>query len=119
MIHANQRMFYKSGSLAPIAMLVDDLWISQAGLSKIALKWMVEQAKGFGLASIPRQKKLFCPPMTRDYVAPEFATRWIIHAGSQSYVASNPNVHQSVVDRKNRVPSYRPPNLPTAFTVAQ
>jgi uncharacterized protein (DUF2235 family) len=122
---------------------------AQAGLSKIALKWMVGQAKAFGLAINPTAEAVVLPVSdTPDYVAPNpaatlheslhglwwivefvpkrirdpaagFATRWIIHAGQHRYVAPNPNLHQSVIDRRKQVPSYQPLNLPSAFTVIQ
>jgi uncharacterized protein (DUF2235 family) len=122
---------------------------AQAGLSKIALKWMVEQAKAFGLGINPVAQAVVLPVSdTQDYVAPnpaatlheslhglwwiveylpkrikdpaaDFTTRWIFHRGQHRYVAPNPKVHQSVVDRKKLVPSYQPPNLPTTFTVIE
>jgi len=122
---------------------------AQAGLSKIALKWMVEQAKAFGLGINPVAQAVVLPVSdTQDYVAPnpaatlheslhglwwiveylpkrikdpaaDFTTRWIFHRGQHRYVAPNPKVHQSVVDRKKLVPSYQPHNLPTTFTVIE
>ena len=114
----------------------------QAGLSKIALRWMVEQAERFGLRFEPRSKAVILPPRdTKDYAAPDpkgqkheslkgwwwiaeflpkriedpaagFATRWIIHAGRHRYVAQDAKIHPSVYERMKAVPGYRPANLP-------
>ena len=122
---------------------------AQAGVSKVSLKWMVEQAKSFGLAVSSYMEAVILPATdTPQYVAPNpagpiheslhglwwifeylpkrikdptpgFETRWIIHAGHHRYVAPDSNVHHSAIERKNRVPDYDPPNLPATYTVVQ
>jgi uncharacterized protein (DUF2235 family) len=114
----------------------------EAGLSKITLKWMVEQAEAFGLRFRPQAKAVILPAQdTSQYVAPNpaalqheslkgwwwiaefipkrikdpaagFAERWIIHAGRPRYVAENSKIHSSVSERMNLLSSYRPTNLP-------
>lgn len=117
----------------------------EAGLSKIALRWMVDQAKGFGLRFQPKAEAAVIPAQdTPEYVAPsataikheslrglwwipefiplrrrdpskEFKEHWIIHAGKHRHVNENANIHASVFERKDRIPSYLPPNLPDSF----
>lgn len=117
----------------------------EAGLSKIPLRWMVEQAKSFGLRFQPKAEAAIIPAQdTSEYVAPsatamqheslrglwwiaefipkrirdpanKFAERWIIHAGRHRHVSVNSNIHVSVFDRKDCVSSYKPPNLPNSF----
>lgn len=118
----------------------------EAGLSKITLRWMVEQAKTSGLRFQPKAETAVIPMQdTPEYVAPSatamqheslrglwwiaefvpkrirdpahaFAERWIIHAGRHRHVNEDSNIHASVFERKNRIPSYMPPNLPNNFT---
>jgi uncharacterized protein (DUF2235 family) len=115
---------------------------SQAGLSKIALKWMVEQAKAAGIQFHPKAEAAILPEKdTADYAAPNpagpqheslkglwwiveflpkrihdpasnFAVRWIIPGGRHRFIGANANIHPSVFERKKVVPSYRPPNVP-------
>ncbi|BAO28304.1 T6SS phospholipase effector Tle1-like catalytic domain-containing protein [Sulfuritalea hydrogenivorans] len=121
----------------------------EAGLSKIALQWMIEQAEAFGLRFNPKGKDVILPTVdTVDYAAPDpasvqheslkglwwiaefipkphrdaaagWATRWIIHAGRYRHVPENSNIHWSVAERSRQVPSYQPTNLPAAFTEIQ
>ena len=114
----------------------------EAGLSKIALKWMVEQAEAFGLRFQPKAKAAILPERdTEQEVAPSstamkheslrgwwwivefwpkrikdpakgFAPRWIIPRGRPRYVNENSKIHASVFERRDRVPSYQPSNLP-------
>lgn len=117
---------------------------SEAGLSKIALKWMVEQAEAFGLRFNPSARAVILPEQdTAKYAAPNpaavqheslqgwwwlaefipkrikdpaagFAPRWILHAGRHRHVAPDAKIHESVVERIRAVPAYRPTNLPEA-----
>lgn len=117
----------------------------EAGLSKIALKWMVEQAEAFGLRFQPKAKAAILPAQdTAQYVAPSvtalkheslhgawwiveyvpkrirdpargFAPRWIIPAGRPRHVNENAQIHASVFERWERLPAYQPPNLPQNF----
>lgn len=106
---------------------------------------MVEQAKSFGLRFQPKAEAAVIPTQdTSEYVAPSatamqheslrglwwiaeyipkrikdpthnFAERWIIHAGRHRHVNENSNIHASVFERKDKRPTYRPPNLPSNF----
>ncbi len=116
-----------------------------AGLSKIALKWMVEQAKAFGLRFQPKAEAEILPAVdTPKAAAPsvtapqheslhgvwwlaefipkrfrdpakDFATSWMIHGGRRRYVAENSHLHVSVLERQKQVPTYRPTNVPAQF----
>lgn len=118
---------------------------SQAGLSKIALRWMVDQAKGFGLRFQPKATAAILPAQdTPQNAAPNvtamqheslhgwwwfvefvpkrirdpsrgFAPRWIIPLGRHRYVHEHANIHASVFERRERLPAYQPPNLPQTF----
>jgi uncharacterized protein (DUF2235 family) len=118
---------------------------SEAGLSKIALAWMVGHAEGVGLRFNPAAKMAILPPQdTPQFAAPNaaakkheslhglwwlveyipkrihdpsraFAPRWILHGGRHRYVAENSNIHRAVFDRMECVPDYRPPNLPRQY----
>jgi uncharacterized protein (DUF2235 family) len=121
----------------------------EAGLSKLALEWMVAQAEIFGLRFNPKAKAIILPEKdTPQYVAPNsaadqhesllgwwwiaefipksirdpaagFATRWIIPGGRHRHVAEGSTIHASVFERKKRLPSYAPPNLPTQSVQVQ
>jgi len=121
----------------------------EAGLSKIALRWMVDQAKLFGVRFQPKAEAAVLPQTDTPNCAapspmailheslrglwwiPEFvpkpykdsskgyATRWMLHRGRPRYVAEGSNVHASVLARKTAMPSYVPRNLPVAFTETQ
>jgi uncharacterized protein (DUF2235 family) len=116
---------------------------SQAGLSKIPLAWMTEEAEKFGVRFQPKSKAAILPDRdTSAYVAPDptamqheslkgiwwiaeiipkpyrdpaadFARRWIIHLGRHRTLAEGAKISPSVLERIKKVPSYRPPNLPT------
>jgi uncharacterized protein (DUF2235 family) len=118
---------------------------SEAGLSKIALKWIVGQAKGFGLRFQPYLEAEIIPPMDNvKYAAPNpaalqheslkglwwiveylpkrikdpaanFAPRWIIHRGQPRFLTDGSDIHMSVFEREKLVSSYRPSNLPSRF----
>jgi uncharacterized protein (DUF2235 family) len=120
---------------------------SEAGLSKIALKWMVEESKKAGLQFQPKAEAAILPTQdTPRQSAPNpaaekheslhglwwivellpkrirdpannWAARWIIPLGRHRFVTENANIHQSVFDRQRLVPPYRPPNLPTKYVV--
>jgi uncharacterized protein (DUF2235 family) len=120
---------------------------NEAGLSKIALKWMVEQGKQAGLQFHPKGEAAILPaqdtaresspnpaaerheslkglwwiveflPKRIRDPANNWAARWIIPLGRHRFVAENANIHQSVFERRKLVPSYNPPNLPTNYVV--
>jgi uncharacterized protein (DUF2235 family) len=116
-----------------------------AGLSKIALRWMVGEAEAAGLEFLPVAKQAILPAQdTEDEVTPNpagpsheslygawwiveflpkpirdpalaFARRWIIPRGRHRHVGDGAKIHASVFERQKLVPSYRPPNLPANF----
>lgn len=115
---------------------------AEAGLSKVSLKWMVEQAQAFGLRFDAGRKRDILPKTsTSKQAAPDaaaklhislngwwwlaeyipkrikdptlgFARRWILHRGRPRYVPAKANIHESVFDRMQKVPEYKPRNLP-------
>ena len=115
---------------------------SEAGLSKITLKWMVGKAEASQLKLNQTARDIILPAYdTSEYVAPNpaamkheslhgwwwiaeyfpkrikdpaagFANRWIIHAGRHRYVPSGSKIDPSVFGRMESVPSYKPTNLP-------
>ena len=117
----------------------------EAGLSKIALKWMADQSEAFGLRLHPKAKAAILPVQdTSQYAAPnasavkheslrrwwwiveyvpkrvkdpsrDFAPRWILHRGRHRLASENSHIHASVFDRMRLVPSYQPPNLPQRY----
>ncbi len=121
----------------------------EAGLSKIALAWMVEKAESFGLRFQPKARAAILPAQdTPKYVAPSitapqheslrglwwivefmpkrfrdpaagFASRWMIHAGRPRHVVDGSTIHPSVLERMRQVPSYKPQNLPKDFVQAE
>lgn len=118
----------------------------EAGLSKLALQWMVGEAESLGLIFNPKAKLVALPATdTMDDVAPSpvamkheslkgwwwiaevipkriqdaaanWATRWILHLGQHRHVPEDSKMHWSVAERMRRLPSYRPTNLPKSFT---
>src|SRR5262249_37881151 len=120
---------------------------TEAGLSKIALRWMVAEAKKFGLKFRPKAGAAILPQAdTSDNAAPNpaakqheslhglwwiveflpkrikdpaanFTTRWILRAGRPRYVAEQSKINTSVLERQKRVSYYRPRNLPTNYVV--
>lgn len=119
---------------------------SEAGLSKIALAWMVREAESAGLRFHPTAKAAIIPAAdTPRYAAPNslamkheslrglwwivefmpkqvrdpaqnFASRWIIPQGRPRFVAGGARIHQAVFDRKTGIKTYQPPNIPSSCT---
>jgi uncharacterized protein (DUF2235 family) len=117
----------------------------ESGLAKIALNWMVEQARQYGLRFQLSAEALILPAVsTKSSAAPDptapqheslrgiwwlaefipkrikdpalgYKPRWIIHCGRHRYVAAGSKIHASVLTRRNQLPSYSPPNLPAQF----
>lgn len=115
---------------------------AEAGLSKITLKWMVEQAQAFGLRFDSTRKRDLLPgKSTPKQAAPDptaqlhdslggwwrlaeyipkrikdptlgYARRWIVHRGRPRFVPANADIHASVFERMHKLPDYRPANLP-------
>jgi uncharacterized protein (DUF2235 family) len=114
----------------------------EAGLSKIALKWMVEEAQVYGLRFDAARKRELLPRVSNDQQsAPDAAApmhqslrgwwrfieylpkrikdpargyrhRWILHRGQPRRVSPGARIHDSVYERMEKVPDYRPANLP-------
>lgn len=120
----------------------------EAGLSKIALQWMAEQAKAFGLRIDQAKEATIIPQADGAYATPNplackheslkglwwiceflpkvirdpaqnFRPRWTLRRGRHRYVADGSNIHASVIARSGGIPSYRPPNLPRTFQTVQ
>jgi len=115
---------------------------AEAGLSKISLKWMVEQAQTHGLRFDPARKQATLPRSSSEkQTAPDatarmheslsgwwwlveflpkrikdparsYRRRWILHRGQPRFVSSKAMIHESVYDGGRLVPDYRPANLP-------
>jgi uncharacterized protein (DUF2235 family) len=113
----------------------------EAGLSKIALQWMVEEAEKQGLRTLQAAKDVVIPDKdSPQYVAPNplamqheslkgfwwvlewipkrirdpannYAARWILHRGRPRYIEAGAGFHPSVKERMQGLPSYRPPNV--------
>lgn len=120
---------------------------SEAGLSKITLKWMVEEAQNFGLHfDATRRRELLPRVANPKQAAPDpsaplhqslggwwwlveylpkrikdpahgYARRWILHRGQPRFVSPKARIHESVFERMRRVPHYKPTNLPPSARV--
>src|SRR5262249_19727820 len=120
---------------------------NESGLSKIALKWMVEECKKAGLQFHRKAEAVMLPaqdtaresapnpaaekheslkglwwiaellPKRIHDPANNWAIRWIIPLGRHRFVAEKANIHRSVLERRKLVPSYNPPNLPANYVV--
>jgi len=118
----------------------------EAGLSKIALQWMVREAKAAGLRFQPKAVEEWLPSKsTQQSAAPDplaraheslsglwwiveimpkldrdprrnFEPHWIIPLGRSRYVADGAKIHEAVFERKSHRSDYDPPNLPPTFT---
>lgn len=114
-----------------------------AGLSKITLKWMVEEVENHGLKIDTDAKVARLPLMSTETTsAPDplakmhqslrgfwwisevipkpfhdprhgYRRRWMMHFGRHRYVHTEAQIHRSVHERMDDDPSYNPPNLPT------
>jgi uncharacterized protein (DUF2235 family) len=117
---------------------------NEAGLSKIALKWMVEEAQAHGLRFDAARKRDMLPRVSNPkQAAPDAASpiheslrswwwlveylpkrikdpargytrRWILHRGQPRFVSSKARMHPSVFERMQKVPGYKPANLPSS-----
>lgn len=115
---------------------------AEAGLSKITLKWMVEEAQHFGLRFDAARRRELLPRVSNlkqsapDPSAPlhqsltgwwwlaeylpkrikdparGYSLRWILHRGQPRFVSARAKVHSSVLERMYQVPDYRPVNVP-------
>ena len=120
---------------------------SEAGLSKIALKWLLEEAESHGLKTNPGAKAAILPPQdTQEYAAPNalgqkheslegwwwipellprrikdpannWTPTWIWPLGRPRTVLAGALMHSSIFTRQNGLPDYRPRNIPTSYTV--
>ena len=112
----------------------------EAGLSKLALKWMVGEAERFGIRFNPKAKAIILPAKdTNEYAAASatavqheslqgwwwiaeffpksikdpannFQSRWIIPWGRYRRVLENAKIHGSVFERQK---NHHPPYQPT------
>lgn len=117
-----------------------------AGLSKVALAWMVDEAKAAGLAFDPAEVAHQLPSRAAPDSAvadplatlheslrglwwiPEFIPkriadpsnnfkpRWTLPLGTRRFIAPTATIHRSVLQRKQAA-SYGPPNLPNGLSV--
>lgn len=120
---------------------------TEAGLSKIALKWLLEEAESQGLQTKPEAKAAILPAKdSRAYAAPNpvgvkhesleklwwipeflpkrikdpannWAPRWILPLGRSRTVPDGALVHSSVFARKGGPDAYDPKNVPPNQTV--
>jgi len=120
---------------------------TEAGLSKIALQWMVDQAEAFGLRFQPKAKAEILPlqdtpkaaaqsatapqheslqglwwlaefvPKRFRNPARDFAATWMIHCGRPRYVPESSRIHISVLERQKQLATYRPKNIPAQYVV--
>ena len=119
---------------------------SEAGLSKIALKWLLEEAEAHGLKTNPIAKAAILPAQdSQEYAAPnalgkkheslegwwwisEFLPKrikdpaknwtptWIVPLGRPRTVLAGALMHASIFTRQNGLADYRPRNIPTSHT---
>lgn len=117
----------------------------EAGLSKIALAWMVREAKAAGLRFNDKAVEFWLPAKTTPQsAAPDpagpiheslsswwwivevmpkrdrdprmnFRPHWIIPMGRPRYVHDGANIHEAVFERIARLQNYRPNNLPERY----
>jgi uncharacterized protein (DUF2235 family) len=122
---------------------------NESGLSKVALKWMIDEAMLAGLLIDPSKRDRVLGVTDTHYVAPDAAgilhkslkglwwilefwpkpykdthfeppvTRWRIPMGKARFIGTGAAIHSSVYERMSKVPEYRPPNLPLATAVAK
>lgn len=117
-----------------------------SGLSKIALEWMVAEARAAGLLVnqheldriLGRSGTGFARPdpaatlhnslkcwwwaelIPRRYTSLRSAERkkkWKIPLGRRRFIADGSLIHESVFQRMKAVPRYNPPNLPKTYTI--
>jgi uncharacterized protein (DUF2235 family) len=119
---------------------------SESGLSKIALRWMVQEAEVAGL-HVDAGRKAALLGGTAPNVSPDAAAMihqslrrlwWVLEfvprrpwdmrfnppvrrltipRGSRRFIAQPATLHQSVFDRKRQVAGYDPSNLPATYSV--
>ncbi len=117
----------------------------EAGLSKIALRWMVAEVENTGLRLDPTRKIAMMPerdtsqsaapnplamkheslrgwwwlvewiPLPRRDPTKNYQTRWIIHSGRPRFVPENSSLHESILQRRDALDTYRPSNIPKTF----
>jgi len=118
----------------------------ESGLSKIAFEWMVSEARAAGLLVnqqeldriLGRTGASYAPPdpaatlhnslkcwwwaelIPRRYTSlrsPEKKKKWKIPLGRRRFIADESLIHESVFQRMQAVPCYKPPNLPKTYTI--
>jgi uncharacterized protein (DUF2235 family) len=121
---------------------------SQSGLSKIALRWMVDEARTAGLSLDEAKVRKVLGETDPAYARPDAAAmlhtslhgawwaleffpkrhavqtpdgkwvkQWELPMAKPRRVPANAVIHPSVEERRNRVPDYRPANLPPGTAV--
>jgi uncharacterized protein (DUF2235 family) len=121
----------------------------ESGLSKIPLKWMVDQAKLFGLYFDAERESDIIPkndysinaapnaaaqmheslkglwwaaeylPIAQRLPDREFAKRFTVHRGKHRYLSHGSKIHASVFERMKEIPTYRPPNIPADYLLVE
>jgi uncharacterized protein (DUF2235 family) len=116
---------------------------AQSGLSKITLEWMLTEAKAGGLRVNATMEKLvlggsggiFVPPDPTAYLHTSLKGIWwllefwpklhwqkkdgrwrkgiVLGLGRRRHIPRDASIHPSVYGRMQKVPDYRPPNLPS------
>lgn len=114
----------------------------ESGPARIALQWMIEQARTAGVEFDDRKLTRVLPPGSVTVAAPRlhqslyglwwlpeyllpkpykdpqdnFKTKLKFYRGARRYIGEGAVLHRSVLDRK-ATQAYDPPNLPQSFTV--
>lgn len=142
----------------PASQDVDEVWFPgvhcdvgggylerEAGLSKIALRWLISEAGEKGLLVDPVAMARIIPEKTTDeYVAPDpcammhsslkgwwwileylpkmvsdpthgFSKKIIFHEGRPRIVANGSKLHASIFERMSRLVEYKPGNIPSNY----
>ena len=89
-------------------------WYAETGLSDIALKWMLENAKNKGL----RLKEDWANelnPDPSDLIHESRTGLWRIWRPAVRRIPEGAKIHKSVFDRMNSQTNYQPQNLPDNY----
>jgi uncharacterized protein (DUF2235 family) len=87
----------------------------EAGLSNIALRWMLKAAADEGLVVDETAAAQYLGDDTDALHNPLLPFWWLLGWGRRR-VPEGALVHRSVIDRKQHLSGYDPPNLPARFT---
>jgi hypothetical protein len=102
----------------------------ESGLAKFPLAWLIQEAEAQGLKvnkAMFNHLALGKPRegASRSYVAPDVTAKahnsmtgvWKLLGTESRIIPEGSLIHWSVRERMQRVPEYRPKNLPAAYTV--